>query len=337
MHKALTKIALPDEQIRVCYEASYLGFSLKRQFDKVGIHCDMIAPSQIPVYPSDRIKTDRLDSMKLAKYYKQGLLKIVRAIDEESEGHRQLIRGRNQAVHVCKICKQQILSACRCHGINYRTSTQSKSYWTKGHMAFLNGLLKDESLDVYFGKDLENKLFLLATHQGAIKRYEDDIHQLTRSEQYRKAVGYLCCIRGIAELIAMTLIVEIGDIHRFASPRKLTSYAGLSICEYSSGGKSHKGGITHMGNKYIRTASVEACQLAGSRCTVNKALRGRRVDQDLIAIEIGDRCMRRLYKKYHQMFHANKPFNKIKVACARELLSFVWEALHAASAAELTY
>ena len=181
----------------------------------------------------------------------------------------------------------------------------------------------DESLDVYFRKDLENKLYLLHTHQGTIRRYEDNIHQLAKSEQYRKSVGYLYCIRGIAELIAMAFIVEIGDIHRFASPRKLTSYAGLSVCEYSSGGKSHKGGITHMGNKYIRTASVEVCQLPSIRCAVNKALRGRRVDQDLVAIEIGDRCMRRLYKKYHQMFGANKPFNKIKVACARKLSSFV--------------
>ena len=143
----------------------------------------MIAPSQIPVYPSDRIKTDRLDSMKLARYYKQGLLKIVRAIDEESEGHRQLIRGRNQAVDACKICKQQILSACRCFGINYLTSTQSKSYWTKGHMAFLNGLLKDESLNLRFRKDLEYKLYLLATHQGVVKQYDNDIHQLAKSEQ----------------------------------------------------------------------------------------------------------------------------------------------------------
>ena len=202
-------------------------------------------------------------------------------------------------------------------------------------MAFLKSLLKDESLDLHFRMDLENKLYLLQTHQGTIKRYEEQIHQLAISEQYRKQVGYLCCIRGIAELTAMTFIVEIGDIRRFAHPSKLTSYAGLSICEYSSGGKSRKGSITKMGNKYIRTASVEACQLAGRRCTVNKALRVRREGQDLVAIEIGDRCQERLYKKHHQMLHAGKEYNKIKVACARELLCFIWEAMQAALAAEL--
>ncbi len=334
LHKAITKVALPYEQIRVCYEASYLGFSLKRQFDALGIHCDVIAPSLIPVRPSDRIKTDRLDSVKLAEYYRQGMLKIVHDIDTETEGHRQLIRGHQQVVNTCKIYKLQILSSCRYRGISYRTSMQAKSYWTKQHMAFLKRLLVDDSLDKYFRLDLENKLYLLETQQGVIRRYENDIHQLAISEPYRRAVGYLCCIRGIAELIAMTLIVEIGDIGRFVKARHLAGYAGFSISEYSSGGKSRKGGITGMGNKYIRTVCVEACQLAGRRYSVNKALRARRADQDLVAIEIGDRCMKRLYKKYQTMYHANKPFNKIKVACARELLGFVWEALRAAQAAE---
>ena len=219
---------MPGEQIKVCYEASYLGFSLKRQFDVAGIHCDVIAPSQMPACPSDRIKTDRLDSVKLAEYYKRGMLKIVHMVDIEIEGHRQLIRGRNQVVNTCKIYKQQILSACRYYGINYRTSTQSKSYWTKSHLAFLKGLLRNEKYDLYFRMDLENKLYLLHTHQGILKNYEEQIHQLAKSDHYRKSVGYLCCMRGIAELIAMTLIVKIGDIYWFDHPLHETFVSEVS-------------------------------------------------------------------------------------------------------------
>ena len=198
---------------------------------------------------SDRVKTDRLDSIKLVEYYQQGMLRIVHAIDEAAEGHRRLLRGRAQLVDLCKITKRQILSACRCFGISYRSSTGVQSYWTKGHRAFLNGLLSDESIDECLREDLENKRYVLGTHEEVIKRDDERIHQLAVSERYRQAVGYLCCIRGIAELIAMTLLVEIGDIHRFAKPSKLTSYAGLSINEYSSGGKCRKSPITALGNK----------------------------------------------------------------------------------------
>ncbi|NOT77836.1 MAG: IS110 family transposase [Bacteriovoracaceae bacterium] len=41
-------------------------------------------------------------------------------------------------------------------------------------------------------------------------------------------------------MTAMTLITEIGDIKRFKHPKQLTSYCGLDIAEYSSGGKRKK-------------------------------------------------------------------------------------------------
>ncbi len=58
----------------------------------------------------------------------------------------------------------------------------------------------------------------------------------------------------------MTLITEIGNIRRFKHPNKLTSYCGLDVAEYSSGGKEKKFGITKMGNRQIRTAAIESCQ-----------------------------------------------------------------------------
>jgi transposase len=42
----------------------------------------------------------------------------------------------------------------------------------------------------------------------------------------------------------MTIISELGDNRRFAHPKQLTSYVGLDVAEYSSGGKEHKKGIT---------------------------------------------------------------------------------------------
>jgi transposase len=47
----------------------------------------------------------------------------------------------------------------------------------------------------------------------------------------------------------MTLVAEIGDFHRFANPRQLMAYLGLTPTERSSGAKTVRGGITKAGNR----------------------------------------------------------------------------------------
>ena len=62
--------------------------------------------------------------------------------------------------------------------------------------------------------------------------------------RYEKPVRALTCDKGIKNLFALTMITEIGDVKRFAHPRKLVSWMGMDIREYASGGKSHRYGIT---------------------------------------------------------------------------------------------
>ena len=98
----------------------------------------------------------------------------------------------------------------------------------------------------------------------------------------------------------------------------------MDIREHSSGGKEKKFGITKMGNHHIRRTVVEACQRVGLRCVVSKRLKAARADQPEQVIEVADRCMARLRKRYHHLLHRGKNINKVKVACAREMLAFVW-------------
>ena len=91
--------------------------------------------------------------------------------------------------------------------------------------------------------------------------------------------------------------------------------------------------MSKMGNSRIRTSVVEACQKANKIPQISKRLKDRRKRTDPKYIEIADRCMKRLYKKSTRMLYAGKPINKIKVACARETLCFVWESLNLAAAA----
>ncbi|MDA1076861.1 MAG: transposase [Proteobacteria bacterium] len=58
----------------------------------------------------------------------------------------------------------------------------------------------------------------------------------------------------------MTIITEIGDVKRFAHPRRLVSWAGMDIREYALRRKSNRLGITRQGNRYLCTALIEANQ-----------------------------------------------------------------------------
>ena len=314
-------------KLKTCYEATYIGFSLHRFLESSGIDNKVIAPSLIPELASDRVKTDRLDSSKLARYFSKGLLTEVHVPDLEDEEARNFIRSRSFIVKQRAALKKHILSISRCYGLDYKGETGGKQYWTKMHLDWLDKKLKT------LGSSAANNIQLLLNQYDQmcknIDQYDDEIKKLSEVERYKKKKEALCCFRGIDTISAMTLITEIGDVRRFRHPGQLTSYAGLDIREYSSGGREKKFGITKMGNKRIRTTVVESCQGANMAYRVSKRLKASRKGQPEEIIAIADKCMKRLKKRSNHLQMKNKHVNKVKVACAREFLSFTWAALMA--------
>ncbi|MFO8154341.1 transposase [Thioalkalivibrio sp.] len=143
----------------------------------------------------------------------------------------------------------------------------------------------------------------------------------------------LTCYKGIKHLFVLTMVTEIGDLKRFAHPRRLVSWAGMDIREYASGGRSTWLGITRQDNRYLRTALIEAKQRGDRSATLGKDVKARRAESRSEYVGIADRCLRRLNKKGNRLLLAGKHPNKVKVACAREMVGFVWESLNQAAAA----
>ena len=83
--KAFKKHNLASSDLRLCYEATYIGFSLYRQLSMQGFCCQIAAPSLIPVQPGIKQKTDRIDCRKLARFYCKGLLTFIYVPDEKDE------------------------------------------------------------------------------------------------------------------------------------------------------------------------------------------------------------------------------------------------------------
>jgi transposase len=322
------------KNIKLCYEATYLGFTLYRELKSKGIICEVIAPSLIPKTPGKKVKTDRLDCVKLAKLYLKGMLTPVHIPDEDDEMVRDLIRSRKLLVDQVKKVKTHIISLCKRMGFDYRKSTgaSNPAYWTQIHHRWLEKKMNQLPDNSPLRLNLSGLLSVCNNIETFISSYDEQISSMAKLPKYKDQVKALNCFRGLKTLSSLTLTVELGDIRRFPHPTKVTAYSGLAIREYSSGGKEHRFGITKQGNHILRTVVVEACQFASKPPNVSKYLKERRIGADPEYINIADRCMHRLRKKSIRMFINRKHSNKIKVACAREMLCFIWEALNKAAA-----
>jgi transposase len=93
VRKLVTKLG-PVKEIKACYEAGPTGYVLYWQLTQLGVACEVIAPSLVPVKAGDRVKTDRRDAAKLARSYRAGDLTPVWVPDAAHEALRDLVRAR---------------------------------------------------------------------------------------------------------------------------------------------------------------------------------------------------------------------------------------------------
>ena len=87
----------PAEQLQACYEAGPTGYVLYWQLTGLGVKCEVVAPTLVPVKAGDRVKTDRRDATKLARSYRAGDLTAVWIPDAAHEALRDLVRARESA------------------------------------------------------------------------------------------------------------------------------------------------------------------------------------------------------------------------------------------------
>jgi hypothetical protein len=74
----------------------------------------------------------------------------------------------------------------------------------------------------------------------------------------------LMTVPGVGWILGYTIVAELGDISRFASPSKLCGHTGLCPKVYQSGGKDHRGPLSKNWPKYLRWALIEAATHASS-------------------------------------------------------------------------
>jgi transposase len=141
---------------------------------------------------------------------------------------------------------------------------------------------------------------------------------------YGKGSAAVPALRGVSLLTATTIVVEIGDLRRFASAPQLMAYLGLVPSEHSSGGSKSRGGITKTGNGHVRRVLVEAAWTYRHPARKTACLQ-RRAERTPEAVQdIAWKAQKRLCARYRSMEGRGKLKVQACTAVARELAGFIW-------------
>lgn len=302
-----------------CYEAGPCGYGLHRQLLVMGHDCQVVAPSLIPKKAGDRIKTDRRDASKLARYLRSGDLTAVWVPDHEQEAMRDLTRARGDFKNHERKARQQLNAYALRHGHPWPSS---KTRWTKGHYNWLEALRFEHDWQQVVLQEYIDAV------KAASRRVADMTAQMERvlpQWSLGVVVESLVALRGIDKLSAMVLLAELGDISRFDSPRQLMAYLGLVPSEHSTGSRRRQGAITKTGNSHARRTLVESAWSYRFPARQTAHLKRKAAGASESAKAIAWRAQKRLCGRYRTLLGAGKNTRQTTVAIARELVGFIWD------------
>jgi len=308
------------ERLRVCYEAGPTGYALYRDLTALGVRCEVVAPTLVPVKPGDRVKTDRRDAERLARSYRSGDLTAVWVPDAAHEALRDLVRAREAAKRDQLRARHRVSKFLLRHG---RRAPAGVTAWSARYRSWLQG--------VHFAHAAQEATWGDYLHE--VDHATDRIARLERTlaamvemaaPALRAVIAALQALRGVAALTAVTIVTEVGPLSRFAHPRQLMGYSGAVASEDSSGPRTRRGAITKTGNAHLRRVVVEAAHAYRHRPALGHPLRVRQRGLDDTVTAIAWKAQHRLHTRYRRLLGKGKPVPQVVTALARELLGFIW-------------
>ena len=318
--RQLVKQLGPKGPLRMCYEAGPTGYALYWQLTALGIACDVIAPTLVPMKPGDRVKTDRRDAIKLARSYRAGDLTPVWVPDAAHEALRDLVRAREAAKGDQLRARHRLNKFFLRQG--RRPPTKMKA-WTVAHWHWVQ--------TVRFAHAAQEATRLDYVHE--VEHAADRIQRLERAldtavdaapAPMRAVIDALQALRGIARLSAATIVAEVGTLARFTTARQLMGYSGAVASEASSGERTHRGRITKTGNAHLRRVVIEAAWAYRHPPRIGPTLRRRQAGASAAVQALAWKAQHRLYGRHRKLTGKGKCPQHVVTAIGRELLGFIW-------------
>ena len=319
VRRLIGKLGKP-EQLRVCYEAGPTGYVLYWQLSELGVKCDVVAPTLVPVKAGDRVKTDRRDAEKLARCYRAGDLTAVWVPDAAHEALRDLVRARLAAKRDQLRARHRLGKFLLRQG---RRAPEGTTAWTAKHLAWIKQQCFEHVAQQTTLLDYLHEVEHVAERIVRLERSIDVAVQSMPTMQQAVIAG-LQCLRGVAKVSAVTLVSELGQLSRFGAARQLMGYAGMGSREHSSGPRINRGSISKAGNAHLRRIVIEAAWSYRHYPALGSALRARQNGASEPVKAIAWRAQHRLHQRYRALMGRGKPKQKVITALGRELLGFIW-------------
>lgn len=318
--RRLMKRLGPTDQLRACYEAGPCGYTLYWQLARLGVACQVVAPTLVPVKPGDRVKTDRRDAERLARSFRSGDLTAVWVPDTAHEALRDLVRAREAAKRDQLRARHRLQKFLLRHGQRAPAGTKA---WTERYRRWLDGVRFEHPAQEATRLDY---LTEVDHARDRIVRLEQALTAAVESApaEMRAVIDALQALRGVARIAAVTIVAEVGKLSRFARARQLMGYSGAVASEHSSGPHVRRGGITKTGNAHLRRIVVEAAWTYRHRPRIGATLRQRQRTQTEAVRAIAWKAQHRLHSRYARLLGRGKSKQQVVTAVARELLGFIW-------------
>ena len=215
-----------------------------------GFDPHLVHPSRCKAIASARLKNDKVDAEILAQLLRADLPPEAWIAPPAARQLRALLRHRVQLVRLRTLLRNRIHAVLADHGHG-----RPAGCWSGPGREWLATLpLPAASREV-----VEDDLALIDALEVPIDRLDCEIRQRARSGPRVKVLTQL---PGVGPFTALVILAEIGDVSRFASARKLASWAGLTPTVRGSDRVAHYGHISKQGSAWLRWVLCEAAQTA---------------------------------------------------------------------------
>jgi transposase len=191
---------------------------------------------------------DHHDAFHLAHLMRLGILPTGYIYPKEQRAVRDLLRRRLSLV---RMASAQLIGV------------QSQLWRSMGIRIPSNTLRRlDFSIpleECYTRQAMASGLAVYQAIQREIDGLEQSAYQVVKLS---KEFEILQTIRGIGKILGLTIMLETGDIHRFASAGNFASYCRCVDSTRTSNGKKKGSGNAKAGNKYLSWAFSEAAHFS---------------------------------------------------------------------------